>query len=319
MSKPSRSLPAQIMKYTVVIERTSNNYAAYVPDLPGCVATGAVFDSLKCAGTLEFRLPIPPLYEQLSISQILGTLDDKIEVNRKVSATVDAIARTLFKSWFIDFDPVRTKGYGRDLCLAQKFLALFPESFDNEGRPQGWSAKPLDQVAEFLNGLAMQKFPPFEVSDSLPVIKISELRSGITPRTGRASRNIPSDYVVRDGDFLFSWSGSLLAKFWTGGEGALNQHLFKVTSSRYPMWFCSQWVYHHLEEFQAIAASKATTMGHIPTGASEAGDGHLPARRCARGVGPHYGALSRQSNQERAGVSDAGGVSRPASLETHYR
>lgn len=71
---------------------------------------------------------------------------------------------------------------------------------------------------------------------------------------------------MRDGDFLFSWSGGLLAKFWTGGEGALNQHLFKVTSDRYPMWFCGHWVYHHLEEFQAIAASKATTMGHIQRG-----------------------------------------------------
>lgn len=93
------------------------------------------------------------------------------------------MARTLFKSWFIDFDPVCAKGYDRDLYLAQEFLALFPESFDNEDWPQGWSAKPLDEVAEFLNGLAMQKFPPFEVSDSLSVIKISELRSGITSRS----------------------------------------------------------------------------------------------------------------------------------------
>ena len=230
------------------------------------INAGAVFDSLKCADIPKFRLPIPSLSEQNAIAHILGTLDDKIELNRRMNATLEEMARALFKSWFIDFDPIRAKGYGRDLGLAQKLLALFPESFDNKGRPQGWSAKPLDQVAEFLNGLAMQKFPPFEVSDSLPVIKISELRSGITPRTGRASRNIPSDYVVRDGDFLFSWSGSLIAKFWTGSEGALNQHLFKVTSSRYPMWFCSQWIYHHLEEFQAIAASKATTMGHIQRG-----------------------------------------------------
>ncbi|KPQ04594.1 MAG: hypothetical protein HLUCCA12_16525 [Rhodobacteraceae bacterium HLUCCA12] len=72
--------------------------------------------------------------------------------------------------------------------------------------------------------------------------------------------------MINDGDFLFSWSGSLLAKFWTGGEGALNQHLFKVTSDGYPAWFFSEWVQHHLEEFQIIAASKATTMGHIQRG-----------------------------------------------------
>ena len=54
-----------------------------------------------------------------------------------------------------------------------------------------------------------------------------------------------------------------MAKFWTDGEGALNQHLFKVSSDRYPAWFFSHWIHHHLEEFQAIAASKVTTMGHI--------------------------------------------------------
>ena len=187
----------------------------------------------------QFRVPMPSREEQERITGILSSIDDKIELNRRMNATLAAMARALFKSWFVDFDPVRAKGDGRDPGLAQEFLELFPESFDNEGRPQGWSAKPLDEVAEFLNGLAMQKFPASEISDSLPVIKISELRSGITPRTGRASRDIPSKYVVRDGDFLFSWSGSLLARFWTGGEGALNQHLFKVMSNRYPMWFCS--------------------------------------------------------------------------------
>ena len=97
----------------------------------------------------------------------------------------------------------------------------------------------------------------------MPVIKIAELRGGITAKSNRASRDVPKKYIVKDGDFLFSWSGSLLAKFWTEGDGALNQHLFKVTSERYPAWFFSEWVQVHLEEFQRIAASKATTMGHI--------------------------------------------------------
>jgi type I restriction enzyme S subunit len=82
-------------------------------------------------------------------------------------------------------------------------------------------------------------------------------------KSGRASLKVPEKYIVRDGDFLFSWSGSLLAKFWTGGTGALNQHLFKVTSEGYPMWFVSRWIHRHIEAFQAIASSKATTMGHI--------------------------------------------------------
>ena len=152
---------------------------------------------------------------------------------------------------------------GRAPYLAPELWELFPDSLDDEGKPVGWTRKPLDEVADFLNGLALQKFPASDPDDSLPVIKISELRGGITSKSSRASRDVPCKYIVRDGDFLFSWSGSLLAKFCTEGEGALNQHLFKVTSEGFPSWFFSQWVHHHLKEFQAIAASKATTIGHI--------------------------------------------------------
>jgi len=117
-------------------------------------------------------------------------------------------------------------------------------------------------IADFLNGLALQKYPP-EGDDYLPVIKIAELRKGITESSGKASPNIDEKYIVQDGDVLFSWSGSLEALIWCGGKGALNQHLFKVTSRSYPKWFYYEWVKFHLADFQAIAASKATTMGHI--------------------------------------------------------
>ena len=153
--------------------------------------------------------------------------------------------------------------------MDEEIIALFPDRLVDSKLgeiPEGWEVKSLNEIAEFLNGLALQKFPASDSGNSLPVIKIAELRGGITSKSNRSSRNIPVKYIVKDGDFLFSWSGSLVAKFWTGGEGALNQHLFKVTSDHYPAWFFSQWVYYHLEEFQAIADSKATTMGHIQRG-----------------------------------------------------
>ena len=85
----------------------------------------------------------------------------------------------------------------------------------------------------------------------------------MTPKGGdKASRDIPEEYIIHDGDLLFSWSGSLEVVVWYGGDGALNQHLFKVTS-RYPQWFIYGWLLEHLPEFRAIAAAKATTMGHI--------------------------------------------------------
>ena len=211
----------------------------------------------------HLAIPLPPLSEQRAIAHILGTLDDKIELNRRMNETLEAMARAIFKDWFVDFGPTRAKTHGREPYLSSEIWKLFPDALDDEDKPVGWARMPLDEIADFLNGLALQKFPALYPDNSLPVIKIAELRSGITPKSNRASRDVPHKHIVRDGDFLFSWSGSLLAKFWTEGEGALNQDLFKVTSNRFPSWFFSQWVYHYLEQFRAIAASKATTMGHI--------------------------------------------------------
>lgn len=197
---------------------------------------------------------------------MLGSLDDKIELNRRTNATLEAMARTLFQSWFVDFDPVRAKMEGRQpVGMDDKTAVLFPEEFEDSvlGEvPKGWLIKPLDQVADFLNGLALQKYPPTGIGN-LPVIKIAELRRGVTDSSGRASSNIDAKYIVEDGNVLFSWSGSLGSCIWTGGRGALNQHLFKVTSAQYPKWFYYHWIKEHLPEFQAIAAGKATTMGHI--------------------------------------------------------
>ena len=206
---------------------------------------------------------LPPLEEQRAVAHILGTLDDKIALNRRMNETLETMARALFKDWFVDFGPTRTKMEGKKPYLAQDIWDLFPDRLDEERKPWGWESKPLDEIAEFLNGLALQKFPASDPTDSFPVIKIAELRGGITSKSDRASRKVLEKYIVKDGDFLFSWFGSLMTKFWTEGEGALNQHLFKVSSDRYPAWFFSHWVRHHLEEFQMIAASKATTMGHI--------------------------------------------------------
>ena len=227
------------------------------------INVGAVFNSLKCADVPNFELPIPPLDVQREMCVLLGSLDEKIQLNRRMNETLDATARTLFKDWFVDFGPTRAKAEGRGPYLAPEIWDLFPDALDDEDKPVGWERRPLDEVADFLNGIALQKFPASNPQDSLPVIKIAELGGGSTAKTSRASRDVPDKYIVTDGDFLFSWSGSLTAKFWTEGEGALNQHLFKVSSNRYPAWFFSQWVHHHLQEFQAIAASKATTMGHI--------------------------------------------------------
>src|ERR1041385_9231548 len=228
-------------------------------------ATGTTNLGLSRDDFLSFPAPEPTLIQQ-GIVRALQALDDKIELSRRMNESLEAIARALFKSWFIDFDPVRDKAAGRDPNLPKILANLFPSRLvDSElGEiPEGWEVRGLDQIARFLNGLALQKYPPTDAARSLPVIKIAQLRSGRTDGADRASADIEPDYIIADGDILFSWSGSLECVLWGGGPGALNQHLFKVTSSEYPRWLCYFGVHHHLHDFRQIAAAKATTMGHI--------------------------------------------------------
>jgi len=205
------------------------------------------------------------LQEQRVIAKFFGMLDDKIELNRKMNETLEAMAQALFRSWFVDFDPVLDKAEGHDHGLPAHIAALFPDSFEDSELgeiPTGWKVLPLDELARFLNGLALQKFPP-KGDRFLPVIKISQLRAGDTTGADKASADLVAEYVVEDGDVLFSWSGSLECVLWAGGRGALNQHLFKVMSEKFPKWFYFLWIHWHLEDFRHIAAGKATTMGHI--------------------------------------------------------
>ena len=149
--------------------------------------------------------------------------------------------------------------------LQQQALAIFRQELLREGElPEGWVSGSLLDIANYLNGLAMQKFRPVDGEKGLPVLKIKELRQGTCDVSSElCSPNIKPEYIVHDGDVIFSWSGSLLVDLWCGGTCGLNQHLFKVTSEKYPKWFYYAWTAHHLARFVAIAADKATTMGHI--------------------------------------------------------
>ncbi len=122
----------------------------------------------------------------------------------------------------------------------------------------------LSNIANYKNGLAMQRFRPNGADKGLPVLKIKELNQGFTDLSSdRCSSKISNDVIVKTGDIIFSWSGTLIVKIWTGTTCGLNQHLFKVTSDKYPKWFIYKWTEYYLRQFQSIAAGKATTMGHI--------------------------------------------------------
>lgn len=264
--------------------------------------TGSTVSNIRIPVLEKIEIPRHDQAET-SIAKALGTLDSKIDLNRRINQTLEAMAQAIFKSWFVDFDPVKAKiaaiEQGQDplraamraisglsACGAQAgktdaeldqmprehydqlaaTAALFPDAMEESEMgeiPKGWEEKSLDQIASYLNGLALQKFPPESEDEYLPVIKIAQLRAGHASGADRASKNIKPEYIVQDGDVLFSWSGSLEVDVWTGGGGALNQHLFKVTSENVPKWFYYFATKHYLPQFREIAANKATTMGHI--------------------------------------------------------
>ena len=190
--------------------------------------------------------------DQRRIASILSSLDRKIELNNKINADLEEMAQAIFKNWFVDFEPFK------DGKFVDSELGMIPE---------GWRVGRLTEIASYMNGLAMQKFPPENNEDSLPVLKIKELGQGFCGiDSDRCSCNIKDECKIHNGDVIFSWSGTLLVDVWCGGDCGLNQHLFKVTSKDYPKWFYYYWTKHHLQEFIHIAKDKAVTMGHIKRG-----------------------------------------------------
>ena len=257
----------------------------------------AVIPHFKKTDFDKLLIPLPKTEDQHFIGQFYFDISKKIELNRQINQTLEEMARSIFKSWFVDFEPVRAKiaakAAGQDpertamLVLSGKSeeqferlsaeqkknlaetAALFPDEMQDSELgeiPRGWEIESLSKIADYLNGVASQKYPAKEGEEFLPVIKISEMRNGISERTNKATTKVEKKYIVENGDILFSWSGSLMVQQWSGGKGLLNQHIFKVTSRKYPKWFYFYWTLHHLEKFQAIAADKAVTMGHIKRG-----------------------------------------------------
>lgn len=184
----------------------------------------------------KLMIPIPSERERKSIVGFANSISEKIRCNAKVNDNLYAQVKAIFSENFLDLD----------------FL------------PDGWKTGNLLDIADYLNGLAMQKYRPKDGETGLPVLKIKELRQGICDASSElCSPSIKSEYIIHDGDIIFSWSGSLLVDIWCGGTCGLNQHLFKVTSNNYDKWFYYLWTAHHLDRFIAVAADKATTMGHI--------------------------------------------------------
>lgn len=210
----------------------------------------------------EIVIPMPDRSIQDNVVGILKPIDDMMENNKRICSELEAIAKTLYDYWFVQFDfpdengePYRTAG-GEMVWNEQLKREI----------PKGWEVGNLYSIADFINGLACQKFRPKDGEKAIPVIKIKEMHDGITAETEQVSENIPSRHKIFDGDILFSWSATLEVMYWYGGSGGLNQHIFKVNPKSY---FSKEYVYEQLSSyivnFVKMAEARKTTMGHITT------------------------------------------------------
>ena len=207
-------------------------------------------------GALKFKFPIYKTQKQ--IAKVLTDLDSKIELNNKINTELEAMAKLIYDYWFVQFDfpdengkPYKSSGG----------LMVYNEKLKRE-IPEGWEVGTLLDVANFQNGLACQKYRPIN-NDFLRVIKIKDMKEGFSEKTEKVRSDVPDKIKIFNGDILFSWSASLEVIQWSGGKGALNQHIFKVTSEKYPKSYYYFELLNYLQHFKMMADLRKTTMGHI--------------------------------------------------------
>lgn len=195
--------------------------------------TGSTRGNINAKTLANMPIPLPSQPVQNAIVSICDSISEKIRLNNRLN------------------------GY-----LEELFSLRFREILESGGK--SWTSASLLDIADYKNGLAMQKYRPLKGDPGLPVLKIRELGQGYCGSDSeRCTTDIDGSVTIDDGDLVFSWSGTLLLRFWAGGRAGLNQHLFKVTSEQYPSWFYYAWTKHHLARFVMLAKDRATTMGHI--------------------------------------------------------
>ena len=231
-----------LIKFSIDEKKVNPKYIKYFcqskqyKDWINSFNTGSTRGNINAQTLGKMPIPLIERTAQDALVSILSSIDEKIKKNNEINNNLEQQAQAIFEN---------------------EFLSL-------QSLPDGWKQASLIDIADYLNGLAMQKYRPSANEIGIPVLKIKELRQGCCDDNSEfCSPSIKSDYIIHDGDVIFSWSGSLLVDFWCGGICGLNQHLFKVSSSNYDKWFYYAWTKHHLDRFIAVAADKATTMGHI--------------------------------------------------------
>ena len=162
---------------TDLVDSTFLFYAMHQFDF-GQIADGTALPYLTITSLSNLPIPIPPISEQRAIAHILGTLDDKIELNRRMNQTLEEMARAIYKDWFVDFGPSRAKIEGRKRYLPTELWDIFPNRLVNSevGKiPEGWKVKPLGEICTFRAGSAFPKASQGNSSGTYPFAKVSDM------------------------------------------------------------------------------------------------------------------------------------------------
>jgi type I restriction enzyme, S subunit len=234
---------------------------------------GTMIPHFKKGDFGKLSIPVPSPSAQHEIGDFYFSISERINLLRETNTTLESIARALFKSWFVDFEPVHAKMQGR-ACegMDEATAALFPDSFEESELgpvPKGWTLSPVYDLATFINGAAYKTFEPNAERRGLPIIKIAELKSGVSVTTAFSAVDMPEKYLIESGDILFSWSGnpdtSIDTFVWPHEAAWLNQHIFRVLPNKFAeRAFVLQTLRHLRPVFAELARNKQTTgLGHV--------------------------------------------------------
>ncbi|MCI8928422.1 MAG: restriction endonuclease subunit S [Lachnospiraceae bacterium] len=199
--------------------------------------------------------------EQKRITEILKYIDRRIENNNKINQELKSMTKTIYDYWFLQFEFPNEDGKPYKSSGGKM---VWNEELKKE-IPVGWKVGNLYEIAEFINGLACQKYRPVNHDKKIPVIKIKEMHEGISESTEYVKEDIPEKNIINDGDILFSWSATLETMIWSGGKGGLNQHIFKIIPRGYAKYYVYMQLSAYIVNFIHMAEARKTTMGHITT------------------------------------------------------
>ena len=266
-----KSLDARFLRYVLVSHE-------YQSRLLALASAGATRPALTKSMIEELDIPSPPLAEQKAIAAVLGALDDKIELNRRMNATLEAMARALFQSWFVDFDPVRAKLDGRPpAALDPATAALFPEHLEDSPLghiPKGWEVKTVGDIGDVICG----KTPPTSVADyygeDIPFITIPDMHGNVfgaatARKLSHAGANSQANKTLPPGSLCVSCIATPGLVVITSEDSQTNQQINSVVPHQKEETYFWYWVMTGLGAEIASSGSGGSVLVNLSKGRFE--------------------------------------------------